>query len=470
MSNLNIIHSILQAGNLQDPILRDTLIEIAKELDRISILVDPAPVVPAKFTVIIKPAPNAVTDFSYTLSSTNVTLSWSAPQIGVLSYEIRRGATWDTATRVIVTSNTSVILDPLLVGTTHFLLRTLSIDGIYSLDIAELDVIIPPIGGVTIRAETLDSNVLLYWTAPITTFNIAYYIIKKDGIEISKMLSNFTHIKELAGGTFTYSITPVDIAGNMGPETFLTIKVTNPPDFTLRDTFISDFTLGVHTNTLRQPENNRLLALVNLTETFQEHFDTRAWASPQDQVDAGYPLFIQPVPTTGSYKEVFDIGIISPRVLVTISWSFEVISQTFNIGVSTRVSDDNISWSAAQLGQNVYFDSARYIEITINFTGLNDKAVMDFYNFEIAVSTKEEMDSGEVSAISTDVNGTVVTFNKPFRDVNSITESVKSTTEQFTVIHRFTDIPNPTQFTVFVYDTSGIRVSKVVNWKARGIV
>lgn len=92
-------------------------------------------------------------------------------------------------------------------------------------------------------------------------------------------------------------------------------------------------------------------------------------------------------------------------------------------------------------------------------------------NVVISINVKRENDGGEADAISTHVNGTPVTFNKPFKDIESITATVKSLTgEPFTTIVDFNDIPNPWGFTVRVYDTSGLRVSKRIEWKVRGIV
>jgi sulfur carrier protein ThiS len=46
---------------------------------------------------------------------------------------------------------------------------------------------------------------------------------------------------------------------------------------------------------------------VDTEETYQEHFDSRGWATPQDQIDAGYPRYIQPTkPAGGQSNELPD--------------------------------------------------------------------------------------------------------------------------------------------------------------------
>ena len=90
-------------------------------------------------------------------------------------------------------------------------------------------------------------------------------------------------------------------------------------------------------------------------------------------------------------------------------------------------------------------------------------------NLTIRLDVKRENDGGSVSALASDVSGTLVFFNKPFKDIETITVSVKET-QRFFVIYDFVDIPNPTHFSVYVFDASGARASKVVTWAARGII
>lgn len=96
------------------------------------------------------------------------------------------------------------------------------------------------------------------------------------------------------------------------------------------------------------------------------------------------------------------------------------------------------------------------------------EALYQLWNLRARLDVKLEIDSGTVEAESADVGGTVVLFNKAFRDVNSITVSALSTTE-LQVVYDFIDIPNPTFFKVLVFDSTGTRVDATVSWKARGV-
>lgn len=92
-----------------------------------------------------------------------------------------------------------------------------------------------------------------------------------------------------------------------------------------------------------------------------------------------------------------------------------------------------------------------------------------FYNLRVRLDVKKAVDSGNILADASDVLGTPVTFNKAFKDIDSLTATVQETAE-FTVVIDFVDVPNPTSFNVFVFDSAGVRATKTVYWKARGII
>jgi hypothetical protein len=470
----SIVNSLLSRASKVDPVMLSILQEILNEIDRLGIKIDKPPIVAAKISIAARiKAPDSPIDFTYTLTQDNVFLNWTAPSSNFIYYELRKGTIWSSATKILITANNQVVLDPLPVGSHTYLLRSLDTEGNYSEDTASVVVTIPVIGPVTIILTQINTNVLLRWSTPISTFRIDHYVLSKSGGVAGTISGTFFTFFETTGGTFIYSVTPYDIAGNAGPTSSITVTVPSPDNFIFKSGFTSNLS-GIKVNAVLEPNANppRLLLPINTTETYQAHFTSRGWNSPQDQINAGYPRWLSPGPTpaTASYKEVFDCGTIYTNTIITHAYSSTILSGAFTIGISTRVSNDNITWSAPFIGTSFFTTSLRYIEVTINFTGSNDKALLEFYNLIVSVAVKEEVDSGSINALATDAAGTVVTFNKPFKDVDSITASVASTKEPYTVIRNFVDIPNPINFTVFVYDTSGIRVSQTVDWKARGII
>ncbi len=96
------------------------------------------------------------------------------------------------------------------------------------------------------------------------------------------------------------------------------------------------------------------------------------------------------------------------------------------------------------------------------------EALIQLYNLRTRLDVKYEVDSGVVEAEAVDVSGTPVLFNKAFKAISSIVLSVEATTEH-NLVYDFVSIPNPTGFTVYVYDASGTRVDATVSWIARGV-
>lgn len=203
--------------------------------------------------------------------------------------------------------------------------------------------------------------------------------------------------------------------------------------------------------------------------TWEGHFLDRGWNTPQDQIDAGYPIYAQPSNSSGSYTEIFDYGLVFASAIFNVDWSLEVVVlPDISIQPSWEFSSDLISWSAIQFGRSAFGVNVRYVRLKLAFSSADDHALAWLSNLHIFVDVKHEMDSGRVVASEFDIDGTVVHFNKAFKDVDSITLTVESDTP-ITAVYTFLDVPNPPNFAVFVFDTAGIRTTFPVSWKARGI-
>ena len=477
-----------------DPRLYDILSKIAGDINELQGVLFPLEA-QVNTPTPVEPIPATPANFVFSTTRRNLILDWS-PAAHAQFYELRTGNNWNTANFVLRTLSEEARLDPIAVGTTRYLLKSINAEGEYSVNPAVLDVIINPLGNVTVTARVIDNNVLLSWSEPTSTWDIDYYLITRNGAPIGTQRGTFAVYFEAVSGSFTYGIQPVDIAGNIGPLVTITATVTQPADFELTDFRISilsgtktnaiifgepelgweaDDTIGWvsdDTNGWESANTGKLLVCINTSQTFQTHFTSRAWAGPSSQIAAGYPVFIQPTATTAQYQEVINYGTTLSNVIASLQWTLSQLVTTGVVSASSTVeySTDAISWSSPVAGPNVFLSAPfQYLRLTINFTANNDTALAMFSNFSITLDVKREVDSGQVNALASDVGGTVVLFNKNFKDVDSITVSTDST-EPLEVIYDFVDIPNPLGFTVYVFDRTGNRTSYVVSWKARGIV
>jgi hypothetical protein len=466
------IESLLEGLQKTDPRLYTILRLLSDNVDEVYNTLIPASIQSAIAQATAKaPLAVAVDTFTYSLQPRSVRFNWATDDINTVEFEVRQGAVWETAFFQFRTSATQADINPINVGTTHYLIKAINPDGVYSVDSLGLDVVIPSIGNVSLTAEVIDNNVNLRWTIPTSTWTIDYYIVK-SGVgtptERARISGNFISLFEKVSGLYTYSITPVDVAGDVGPEISVTTTVDQPPDFSLTSSITSNFS-GTKNNCILQGANGRLLACTDLIKTWTTHFTTPGWTDIQDQVTAGFNVYALPAVLTGYYEEVIDYGAAFNNIIVNLDWSTNIIIGSVAVSSQISASLDNITYSAPVAGPSAYYTSARYVKIRIIFTPANTGSLIEFYNLRILLDVKREIDSGEVNAVNTDVGGTTVTFNKSFKDIDSITTSVHAL-EPITVNIDFVDIPNPVSFKVLCFDSAGVRISQLVSWKARGIV
>jgi len=467
------VETSAQGLQARDPRLYQTIQLLNKQIEELTVALSPLIIISTLPTTGISTL-RFPGSFQAASTGVSVRFTWVAVS-GAAQYEIRRNNgvsdNWDTATFITKVSTLQADIDPLLYGSYRYLIKSIDAAGAYSVLFGALTFVVPQIPAVTIITQIIDNNVLLRWDTPISTFNIAYYIVYKNGVEVGRIFSTFTILFEVIAGTYTYSIKSVDVAGNIGTEAFSTVIVNTPPDYALQDHRVSTLN-GTRVDVIKTSNVPVSLVACWATTTFENHFIPHGWLPLQDQVTAGYPIYIQPAALTGSYEEVVDYGAIINNLIAVITYNVNIITPAAAVGIIVKmaVSNDNISYSAFVSGASQFYSQFRYLKFRLEFTGVSDKALIELYNLTIDVNVKRENDGGEIAALLTDALGTEVFFNKPFKDVESITVSVKSTTEPYRAIFSFVDVPNPVSFFVFAFDTTGNRVSKTVDWKARGIV
>lgn len=373
MLSLAGLKSLVQRIQFSDPRLYDLLMGIISRLavqdvdiNEIKKDLSEEAIIPEKAD-----APN-VTVFNYTINPDNILLYWERP-VGIENFELRYGVEWSSATRILITNTTTAIVNPLPIGQHTYLIKGINGEGSYSVGSAKVDIIIPQITPVSISSSIIDNNVLLYWSAPNSVFRISHYIINRNGSSIGTKDGTFTTVFEQVAGEYTYSIIPVDIAGNLGIEAFHVARVTQPPDYVLQD--IRQSTFAGWKIRCMIDENDKLLFGIE-NQTWSEHFSSRVWNSIQDQIDAGYPYYAQPSPATSFYEEsgiyTIDYGVIFSGVVANLSWAYQTITGNgHNFIAQMRVSLDGVNWGTWTVGKSIYFTNFRYLQIHIDAVALN---------------------------------------------------------------------------------------------------
>ena len=335
---------------------------------------------------------------------------------------------------------------------------------------------------VGLNTEVIDNNVLFRWSEvkgslPILSFELRRGAAWATAELIGTKSGGFTTVFEAPPATtnYTYWLAAVDTAGNYGPPSSVTATVSQPPDYVLASNVISTF--GGTTSNAKLDPAGGLVIPVNTTETWATHFSSRGWATPDAQVAAGYPVFIQPGATTGYYEEVFDYGATLAAMKMTVAYLLTTLSGSVSTAVTITTALDAGFTSNVQnyASAQAYATNFRYVKYRVTATATDDKGVALLTNLSLKLDTKLKSQTGAVQAISTDAGGTIVyltddrfsTGPKTFIDVESITVAANGTTPLYAV-YDFVDAYSPLSFKVLLFDSTGARVSGPVSYSVRG--
>ena len=404
----------------------------------------------------------------------NFVLAWSkiAGDLATDFYEIRYGnssSTWATSTALATSKSTAYSTKASWLGIRRFFVAAVDVKS--NLGAAgSFDAIVIAPTQPTISQQVIDNNVLLRWndctqTLPLNSYELRRGSTWAGGTVIGTKKGEFTTVFETASGTYTYWLAGIDLAGNYGTPGSQSAMVNQPPDYVLNYDQNSTFS-GTKTNTVTF--NGGLLATVNTTETWQSHFTSRGWTTPQDQINAGYPIYVQPSTTSGSYTEEIDFGAVLGGTKATTTLTSAVVSGSLTVTptLSVKAAAGN-AWTDYVGVDTVYATNFRYLKVNYAFSSSGGDDLLTISVLNIKLDKKLKSDTGTGTANAGDAGGTTVAFNVPFVDIEAINVTPSGTTARI-AIYDFVDVPNPSSFKVLLFDTSGNRVSGGFSWQARG--
>jgi len=387
-------------------------------------------------------APSDITGITEVFSDTSLTsaeviLNWTeaTPDFGVNYYAVSYNGT------TINIKGNSVRLPADWIGNRTFTVVVVDNLGNSSAGFAKSITKLLPNPVSNLRAQVIDNNVLLYWDLPSrTTLPLSHALIKKGATwdtatTIGRKDGGFTSLQETQAGLYTYWVAVVDTDDNESTPTSIAVQVAEPPDFIFHGEFTSDFSA---TKSSALKEDSYLVMPVNLTDTFQEHFDNNSWSTPQDQINAGYPIYIQPANGTGYYEETFDFGTELASSKITVNYAGTVVAGTPIVEFTISYSEDDITYINLTGVTEAFATNFRYIKIKATVTELDGLGVYKLTYLNVRLDAKQRSDSGSVACVSSDADGTLVNFGKEFIDITSINISASGTTP-LTTVYDFQD-------------------------------
>lgn len=402
-------------------------------------------------------------------------LNWSVVS-GSLStqyYEIRYGLTsdtWETATVLGRVQGTVFSTKVDWSGTKRFFVAAIDLNGNQGQHGSYDAQVLPPSQPV-ITQQVIDNNVLLRWndcteTLPIESYELRSGEVWESATVIGTKQGGFTSVFETASGLYVYWLAGIDSAGNYGVPGAVSASVSQPPDYQLLLDIESDFS-GSSSNVV--VDDGILYPAIDTTETWQDHFSSRNWGTPQVQIDAGYPYYGTPTVSSSYYEEEVDYGTVVPGSKITLTPTIRVFSGgmtiTPTISIKKLVGD---SWTDYAGVSSVYATDFRYIKVRYDFSSTAGTDLLEMSSLNIRLDVKLRNDFGKGTAAAADSGGTDVSFNVDFIDVEAISVT-PLTTSAVIAVYDFVDTPNPTGFKVLLFDTNGARVDGSFSWSARGV-
>jgi hypothetical protein len=418
--------------------------------------------------------PANVTGFNATVTRGQMSIGWDAvAPVLKYGYEIQHGSVWDAPGNLTVVSKysgTSYSWTPTISGNIELMIKAINVNGYYSATPTTLFYTVNAPGAVVALSQSsVDNIVNLSWaTGTVGTFPLDHYEIWKGATFagatfLGTKYSTFDLLQETLAGNYTYWVRAVDVAGLAGTLSSVSAVVSQPPDYVL----ISDQNLNLATATLTNAilENGQIVLPVNTTETWQSHFTTHSWSTPQDQITAGYPLYAQPGMSTSTVSEVVDYGASIPASMITLTPTWSTLAGTVVMTPEILVSPDNVTYTSLGHVYQAAVNTFRYVKyVLVLTTSGGGLASIAQINTTLDVKQKTIM-ANTLNITDTTGTGTSFTFASlgisPV-DVIGITANApwtNTSADPITALVNFTGTPNPTSFKLIAWDKTDARVA-----------
>ena len=232
--------------------------------------------------------------------------------------------------------------------------------------------------------------------------------------------TNATFVEETEAGEYTYWLVAEDSAGYDTAPQRQVVRLSAPAGFILRNRFSSR--LDGNREGLLPAIGPRLIGPVNMQETIAEHFDSRGWGSPADQIAAGYPFVLQPTRADALLTEIYDCKAIVPAsgiavALKTTVYAAEADDAAASVRISVRRAIGD-SWTVFGDDQRqVYASDFRYVRVQVIVDAPNEHALLSIDAIDTQISTQEQRETGKTRI---DSNPTRVTLQKSFVDITHV--------------------------------------------------
>lgn len=452
--------------------------------------------------------PSNVTGFTAQVSDGGILFSWNAiSDIDKREYEIRIGSTWASGTRLVNlrSDGTSYPYRFFTPGSYVFKIKAIDTSGNYSAVEASQALTLAGPGAVLgLTGKALNSQVLIDWEEPApSTFSVQQYEVRRGStFEGAVLLGNtfgsfFTYL-ETESASYVYWVTPIDIGGNRGTQTSITIKVQAPSNLyvgassdpivagtNVQNTFCiiggSAAAPSEASGTLFFPVGKQVRGGGPMPKPEAWVHDTAVWAAWmtansyttfQDAVTALVAAPLSPNPYwPGVVEYKVDYGSVQPNAF--IQWSFNAGQYNNGTGAVVVVptistSPDDVTYTPYVGALQVFTGGFRYVKYKLNFQAENNNCIVKITNSLAKLILQTEDESGVKACLAADAGGTTVTLTKSFLSINKILLTAKGTVFTSPVYDFNHSTVNPTTFKILLFDATGARMNGDAGWEVTG--
>lgn len=409
--------------------------------------------------------PTTPSSFSASIVSTGILFQWgTVSDLDLEGYELRIGATFGASTIIDVVQGGSYIYKTLASGSHTFRLRSKDTSKNFSNERVLTISISAPSAVEGINALTIYNSVSLDWDEPgQINFPIKEYNIYRDGIKIGRVNATIWTTQEATSGNFIYSVSAVDIYGNEGVQTSVSVNIQSLPFLKLLYDQILDPSIATLTDMVL--ESSSIAGPIDTAQTWSGLFTARSWTTWQDKIDDDYDVWGTPSTTTGQIQHDVDYGSVIDSSGLVVSFNSTWVG-TGDVQTTIRWSVDGSTWFST-VGTQALASNFRYVQVLIDVTPDDDKSLVRISDVRLRIEVAKESEVGVVAAVSSDGSGTLIVPVKDFIDIfeDSIIVSARGSNP-----YHATWVITGNDVRVFLWDTSGSRVSGDVGYSFEGII
>lgn len=449
---------------------------------------------------------------SYSISGPNINLSWPEPTGGsfkISDYILKYGPTFATATQFATINANDFAYRADFGGTRSFWVQARDIAGNLGTP-GVVTITIDPPNSVQAFAGAAAGNVIqLDWIDPPDEdgkqrLPIAFYNIYKgdsyaESVKIGTKYGTFHAYIERFGGTFTFYVEAVDVAGNIGTAASASVTVAVPRDFYLKevaDLLNDEATLLINAVSVpRQPEKDRfdiffpvettkteasapVLPNPILTpgiETVDEWWTNNGWDKLQDAVNQDFDgPFLSPVSQVpGQIKWRVDYGATLSKSFINFQYELSNLGDAVDVIPSVSVSGDGVTFTEYKGYTQVFAENFRYVEYILDFEAPSKTAFAKVTLAKATISLKRETEYIIVDCDGANhaTGGTPFLFTLSFQDVEDIQATPWGDESNVGIAKvNFSDTPNPTGGKVLLWDNDGTPLDGEVRVSVTGAI